>query len=412
MHQPLVWKKGELVGNLEKMLDSEDEKESWEAKAMIRAYKNPATYVQRLRENGHPAKIILDFSGLLLENLDKIKHRLKGMEVDGEEIGDIINFYKKVMSKYPDSIEFSGSAYSHCYFPVTPERDWKYQVEEWKNTFHKLFGKKHLKSVKGFWLPEMGIPGDRNKLSHLIQVLNDFGYEWIIIPIESLKDQKQMSFEERIIKTSQPHLLEVEDQVIPVIFRVKYDFIDQQAGCDAKGVYDKSILASKVFNEFSDKPALVLPASDGENGNVMMNEFFPSTFERFFKNKIDDQVSSLTVSQFLKKYYPEIKSEIKITEEGSSWLGTHSNWQEGDERININQRILKLSERFDKVTNKFRKIKPSKEVKEKYQSTKHFLLVAETSCYTYWGTEFWFNQANKTLELLEKKLEKIESLIE
>ena len=46
------------------------------------------------------------------------------------------------------------------------------------------------------------------KLKQVIKTfLKDFGYEWMILPIEALKNEKQMGFEGRIAKTSQPHLL-------------------------------------------------------------------------------------------------------------------------------------------------------------------------------------------------------------
>ncbi len=408
MHQPLVWKNGKLVGNLEKMLGSSDDKEVWEAKLMIRAYKNPAKYVEKLRSENHSAKIMLDFSGLLLENLNKIKNQLNKIEVKGENIGDIIKFYKEVMKKYPKSIEFAGTAYSHCYFPVTPEQDWGFQIEEWRNTFEDLFGEKNLENVKGFWLPEMGVPGEEDKLEHLIRMVKEFGYEWLILPLEALKNEKQMGFEERVIKASQPHLLKVEKESIPVIFRVKHNFIDQQAGCDASGVYEKSLLASGIFGKVSDKPALVVPASDGENGNTMMNQFFPETFEIFFKEKIDDRVSSLTVSEFLQEYYPNIESEVEITEEGSSWIGGHRNWEEGDKRREINKKILKLSRSFHRIKEKIKSIEANEVIRKKYKTTKYYLLAVETSCYTYWGTEFWFNQARKTLETLGKKIQDLE----
>jgi len=412
MHQPLVWRGDELIGNLEKMLGSEDQKESWEAKIMLRSYKNPVKYVENLRKERYPAKIMLDFSGLLLESIEKIKKRLEKMDVDGEKIGNIIKLYKDVMHKYPESIEFAGTAYSHCYFPITPERDWEYQIEEWRNVFEKLFGKGNLKNVKGFWLPEMGIPGDDGKLSYLIKLLKNSGYEWLILPTEALKNEKQMSFEERVIKTSQPHLLKTNTESIPVIFRIRYDFIDQQAGCDAKGVYEKSLLAASIFGKISNKPALVVPASDGENGNVMMNEFFPSTFERFFKEQINDDVSSMTVTEFLKNYYQKIDSEIKITEEGSSWIGSHKNWQEGDERIKINKKISQLSQRLDVIGENLKKLKSDRKIKEKYEYVKNHLLIAETSCYTYWGVDFWFDQARKLIKLLEKEMDELNYLFD
>ena len=48
MHQPLVWLDGELVGNLEKMLDSADSKDEWDARLMKRNSKGcPVTSAGR-----------------------------------------------------------------------------------------------------------------------------------------------------------------------------------------------------------------------------------------------------------------------------------------------------------------------------------------------------------------------------
>ncbi|MFN6992245.1 MAG: hypothetical protein ACK4MM_05940, partial [Fervidobacterium sp.] len=215
MHQPLVWHDGKLMSNLQKMLHSRDSKESWEAKLMARAYKNPAKYVLELADKGFKPKIMLDFSGLLLQSLQDMKNELKHVDVNGEKIGDIIDLYKKAMDKHPESIEFAGTAYSHCYFPATPEDDWGFQIEEWRKTFKKLFGERHLERVKGFWLPEMGIPGDKEKLSTLISLLKDYGYEWMILPIEALQGEKQLGFEQRVIVTSQPHMIEANNERLP-----------------------------------------------------------------------------------------------------------------------------------------------------------------------------------------------------
>ncbi|MEM5883151.1 MAG: glycoside hydrolase, partial [Candidatus Aenigmatarchaeota archaeon] len=162
MHQPLIWFKTneeeKLISNLEKMLLSQDARESWDAKLIARAYKNPAKYFKQLREEGYRPRIILDFSGILLESLEELGKRgvLDKVEVEGEKIEDIIEIYKEVLNF--DGIEMAGSAYSHCYFPAIPEEDWNLQVEEWKRTFGRIFGKKILERVKGFWLPELGLP--------------------------------------------------------------------------------------------------------------------------------------------------------------------------------------------------------------------------------------------------------------
>ncbi|MEM0473568.1 MAG: glycoside hydrolase [Candidatus Aenigmatarchaeota archaeon] len=393
MHQPMVWQNGKLVSNLQKMLESSDSKESWEAKLMARAYKNPAKYTMELSEKGFKPKIMLDFSGILLESLNDMTDILEKTNVDGEEIGDIIKLYKTTMDKYPDAIEFAGTAYSHCYFPAVPEEDWDMQIKEWKDIFKKLFGQKHLRRVKGFWLPEMGVPGGR-KLEKLIQVLKDNDYEWLILPIEALKGEKQLGFEQRVTITSQPHLIEVYGEKMPVVFKVKYDFIDQQAGCDANGVYDKAVLAGKIFSYTSKKPALVIPASDGENGNVMMNEFFRSTFVPFYTKKVDQNVESMCITEFLKKYYSkngkiDVESVVEISDEGSSWIGGHQNWLGGDRRLEMKSKVDELSKQFHKLKNKS-------------DHSRKMLLLAETSCYVYWGIDYWFDQGDEMINYAKK----------
>jgi hypothetical protein len=399
MHQPLVWHKNRLVSNLETMLLSKDQQTTWNAKLIARAYKNPAKYVNDLRKKGFNPRIMLDFSGILLEGLNSLSKILKKTDVEGEKIGDIIKLYSIVLKKYPSCIEFAGTAYSHCYFPVTPEDDWEWQIGDWRDIFKKLFGDEALKNVKGFWFPEMGIPGDEEKLSKLIKILKDFGYEWIILPIETVEGEKEMTQEKKIKMTSQPHILSVKNQEIKVIFRVRYDFIDQQSGCDANDIYKKCLEAAKTFD--GKKPALVVPASDGENGNVMMNEFFPQTFVPFFMKKLDNKVSSLTVSQFLEEYYDDgIESKIKIKKFGGSWIGSHEHWTEGSERGLMNQKIHEISE-------KFHEIKPEKLEKNVYNFIRKLLLISETSCYTYWNDPFWFEQWGKINDILEKNLEKL-----
>ena len=101
MHQPLIWiregGKEKLVSNLYKMLISKDQKEAWDAKLIARAYKNPAKYVKELRESGFKARIMLDYSGILLESLVELSKKkvLDKVEVEGERIGNPIKLFRK-----------------------------------------------------------------------------------------------------------------------------------------------------------------------------------------------------------------------------------------------------------------------------------------------------------------------------
>ena len=394
------------------MLSSKDDRERNDAKLMIRAYKNPAKYVKLLKEEGYEPKIMLDFSGILLESLKEMNKKISRLVVAGEKIGNIIKLYREVLRKYPESMEFAGTAYSHCYFPVTPEEDWEYQIKEWRKTFSKLFGKKALERVKGFWLPEMGVPEEK-KLEILIKLLKKFGYEWVFLPVEAVKGEKFMSFEERIKITSQPHLIRAGNESIVAIFKVKYDFIDQQAGCDAISVKRKCLQAWRIFKEINNKPALVVPASDGENGNVMMNEFFPQTFVPFFKRMIDKNIGSLTISEFLEKYYSsrgEIKvgSEVKVQPLGASWRDGHEIWLGEARDFEIKRKIEELSKRFHEIEESLKEEMKEKEVRKIYEEAKKALLLAETSCYVYWGVDFWFDQGERMIEFARKKIQELE----
>lgn len=420
MHQPLVWLDGELVGNLEKMLDSADSKDEWDARLMARAYKNPAKYVKLLTEKGKSPRVMLDFSGILLESLDSLGRNgiFDEKDVQGEKIGDIIGLYRQVLNDHPDAIEMAGTSYSHCYFPATPKRDWGYHIEEWRKTFSEFFGEQALSRVKGFWLPEMGVPGDEADLNFLINTIKAAGYEWLILPLAAVETEGGFSYERSLETTSQPHLLRAGNASIPVIVRIRYDFIDQQAGCDAGGVYNKAREAARVFKRRGGKkPALVVPASDGENGNVMMNEFFKATFVPFFVDKADDLVSSMTVSNFLHRYYGVDgkivpNSGLRLKPIGGSWVGGHERWEEGDRRLEIKRKIEKLSEEFHEADEVYRKLgKTGEDQGTAYEEAKCALLIAETSCYVYWNQEFWFDQGEKTIEFAHKKISRLKSLL-
>ena len=414
MHQPLVWleKYRKWTSNLKKMLLSSSPRESWDAKLMARAYKNPAKFVRILRKAGYKPKIILDFSGILLESLEEFSKdgTFDRIEVEGERIGDVIKLYKEVMCKFPDSIEIAGSAYSHCYFPATPEDDWLYQLQEWKEVFRRIFGRNALKRVRGFWLPELGLPGFEDKLHKLIEVLIEVGYEWLILPLQALEGYENLSYEEKIKMACQPHLLKVRDLTFPIIFRFPSDIIDQQAGCEASELVKRVKQTARIFSKFSKKPALIVPASDGENGNVMMNEFFPKTFVPFFSKEIDE-ISSLTVSEFLDRFYGkeklEVKSEIKVKTIGASWVDGHKFWLEGTRRLEMVRKIQKLSQRFHDIEKKARR----KGLKKMLDEARKALLIAETSCYVYWGTDFWFDQGEKAIGFTLEKLRKLEKYL-
>ncbi len=395
MHQPMVFNgNDEIIGNLENMLSSDDSRDQWDGRLMARAYRNPAFWVRNLEAEGKHPRVAVDFSGILLESLGKMNGLFSQEDVDGNVIGDVIELWRQVLHEFPDSVEFSGTAYAHCYFPVTPEEDWENQVDFWRKVFCSLFGPEPVERVKGFWLPEMGVPA-ADRLGGLVRLLKKKGYEWLILPIEAVKAEKTLSYEKHVEIFCQPHILRIEGEEMTVVFRPKYDFIDQQAGCDANGVYNKCIDAARISEKAGRKcPALIVPASDGENGNVMMNQFFSDTFIPFFREKADEKVSSMTITQYLKEYPPD--SEIELQNVGGSWLGGHSQWGGGDRRIEMKKKIEELSRRFHERQTEV----------SRSEEALRALLLAETSCYVYWNSDFWFDQGEKMVEFAYQQMEK------
>lgn len=400
MHQPDILvdegKRIKIVSNIERMLSSDSGDMSWNARLMLRAYNNPAKFCNMLTNEGYEPRIMLDFSGLLLEALDRISKDNKKIDVEGEKIDDIVGEYRKALKK--GCMEISGTAFSHCYFPATPMRDWGAQLKAWRDTYVRIYGREELNKVKGFWFPEMGIPGSVKELGSLIKLIKEH-YEWCIMPPQAVEGFEQMSFGERIRLSCQPHLITAGKQSIPVIFRAPADFIDQQAGCDSNCVKVKVTEAAETFSESSEIPPLIVPATDGENGNVMMNEFFPKTFVPFFKNLKKNTIESITVSEFLHEFYEkggEItpKSKVKLKLEGSSWIGSHKSWTEGTRR---HEMMMKLKE----ISKNVRAFEGGRKEKEEL---KRMLLLAETSCYVYWGVDFWFDQGDSIIEMIEERL--------
>ena len=81
------------------------------------------------------------------------------------------------------------------------------------------------------------------------------------------------------------------------------------------------------------------------------------------------------------------------------WLSQHGHqqWLEGDRRLAIKRKMDKLSERL----HKFDKLKG----RPAYREAEDAVLNSETSCYVYWGSDFWFDQGEVSIKYAEKKID-------
>lgn len=400
MHQPPIWWRDRPLGNLQKMLDSEpNSEEAWNAQWFAQAYKNPAKSAIELSQAGLHPRMMVDYSGVLLQELAQLSQdgTFADKVVDGEPLGDVIGLWRRALSAYPDAVEFAGTAYSHCYFPTTPQRDWTAQIQEWRHLFRDLFGEKALSRVKGFWLPEMGMMGEPKRALELIRVLKRCGYEWLILPASALKVPEGWTtphLENRV------HELEVvadgHAEAIRCVVRDTDMGIRQQSGQNADGCLSDIRDRLSVFEtaSLSPPPPLVVPTSDGENGNVMMFEYFKNTFAPLVKMvSASSDVDMVTVSEYIDTYLSFGRTtRVELNLAGGSWIGGHESWNEGDRRQAIARRIDRLSDRVAKM-------KQNKA--PGWQEARKLLLVCETSCFVYWNSEFWFDQADRFLDKLE-----------
>ena len=212
--------------------------------------------------------------------------------------------------------------------------------------------------------------------------------------LKRIWDKETFEIQKKYSNLSQERLLArqlIDNKKIKVVFSLPKTFIDQQAGCDLKCLTERFEKAFEVWKE--DKPALLIPTGDGENGNVMMNEFFPQTFLPFFKRGYP-KVSSYLISEFLEKFYKKIDQKIEISSVGGSWIDHHEQWLVGSKRLEIIKEIEKISSIYHSLKNK------SEELKK-------LLLIAETSCYVYWNIDYWFNQGKKAIQKFLSLIKKL-----
>ena len=392
MHQPPIWSNGQLIGNLEKMLNGiPNSEEHWNAQWFAQAYKNPARYAKQLTAEGYQPRMIVDYSGVLLEEMAKLSTNgtFSNLHVDGEAMGDVISLWREVLREYSDTIEFTGSAYSHCYFPATPERDHEAQIMEWRRVFAELFGEEALSRVRGFWPPEMGMTGDPAEALRFVRLLKKCGYEWIILPNAALERPEGWSTPEL---ENRLHWLVVESEGdserILCVVRDTDMGIRQQSGQNAEGcINDVRYRGQEVGMK---PPALVVPTSDGENGNVMMFEYFKNSFAPLFRERDRwSDIGFMTVSEYIDAYLADgPTTEVRLKSTGGSWIGGHQQWQEGDLRQQVLAAVEQLSQDYAKV------VESGNGSPEKTRA----LLLCETSCFVYWGSDFWAEQAKLCIE--------------
>ena len=328
--------------------------------------------------------------------------------------------------------------WSHAVAPSTPIADLKLQIQAWQHHFADLFGYDALKRVKGFSPPEMHLPNNPDTLYEYIRALQECGYRWLLVQEDSV---------ERLDGSR----LWQDDKYIPnrlVARNSKGETINITALIKTQGSDTKLVAQMQPYHEAKGRgrqqlgntnvPCCVSQIADGENGGVMMNEF-PRDFQPVWHEIKDNGINTEGVVGLNGTEYLELLDRSGVKEEdypvcqaigqhkiwnivnpnnatpeavqkaiehlnetdhqfhmdGASWTNDLS-WVKGYENVlePMNKLSAMFHEKYDSLVAKDPAITKSSE----YQEALLYLLLVETSCFSYWGQGTWTDYARELFD--------------
>jgi len=418
MHQPLIIDDGDLqtarvVGNLQYMMERQHIHDCHDAPVFAWCYSRIADFIRELVDAGRHPRVMLDYSGCLLFGL-----RQMGRD-------DILENLKSVVhdDRYWPHVEWLGTMWGHAVVPSTPIPDVKLHVRAWQQHFAAIFGWEAMGRVRGFSPPEMHLPNDPDVCFEYVKTLRECGYRWVIVQEHSVEEVDGQGLRERYL----PRRLVArnshgEEASITALVKTQGSdtkLIGQmQPFHEAKGHHPRKLKDRSV-------PPLALQISDGENGGVMMNEF-PDNYKQAWYQIGTEGVVGINGTEYLElieatglsegdfepiqplhqhaiwrrvgdnptpervaKAIEEARaSDHRFHMEGGSWTSNLS-WVRGYE--NVLDPMNKLSARFHETLDGRSTDKRS----HAYRNALFYNLIAQTSCYRYWGQSRWTDYARE-----------------
>lgn len=426
-HQPPLKIEGKWMNNIRKMwLHPVGDADRWNIACYVGSYRALPLSVNRLSDEGFQPRLMADYSGILFHGLCEAEAMglCDGMaaEKSGSHAGPVTPELKAASDHHAESLELLATGFYHPLFhpAATPRADWELHLDEYLRLHRSVLGEAAAARLKGFWPPEMAVPGDPADLYDLIEVLWRRGIRWLALPSVPGKDRenekalspaggKEMGFYERFYS---PHVLHGEkggrrNQIVGL---VRDPRAEPNKGVDLAG------RAAQVAGEFQSEmrargrdawfPPLVLVAGDGENGSEMMQgNFFRSRFDPFVRSRPEaGPFPLLCGTAYLEAILTEafgspdwdrageIFSEVRIQSEGYSWSGVLGNiWMSHSRKLDLYKAIFHLSDQFHRLD-------PARIDPGEYDRLKHAVLRTQTSCYTWWDSDFWLEQGWAAIE--------------
>jgi hypothetical protein len=406
MHQPLVLDDGDfrtsrVVGNLEYMMDRKHVHGFHDAPVFLACYSRIADFIRELVDAGRHPRIMLDYSGELLFGLRQMGR------------GDVLENLRSVASndRYRIAVEWLGTLWGHAVVPSTPVPDVRLHLRAWQHQFAAVFGWDALSRVRGFSLPEMSLPNHPDVSFELVRALREAGYDWVLVQEHTVEELDGRPLGERYL----PRMLLTQNshgETEHITALIKTQGSDTKLVGHMQPLAEAGSLAPRT-RRGKRLPPYVIQISDGENGGVMMNEF-PGHYRRAWHSLGTEGTVGLNGTEYLEllsaagfsendwepvqplhqqaiwsrvgdKPSPERvaqaieaarKGDHRFHMEGGSWTNDLS-WVRGYE--SVLDPIRALSARFHRVAGQ------SDPRSHAYRNALFHLLVAETSCYRYWG---------------------------
>jgi glycosyl hydrolase family 57 len=413
MHQPLIpaggaeLRSAAIVSNLQWMVEHPDIGDNHNAAAFRWCYQRMGELVPQLLAEGMQPRIMLEYSGTLLEGLRRMG------------AGDVLEALER-LTRDPSvrhAVEWLGCPWGHAVAPSTPVQDYRLHVRAWQHHFAAIFGLEALGRVRGFSPSEMALPNHPDVAYEFVKTLNDCGYQWLLVQEHTveLPDGRPLErphLPHRLVATSS------QGDTAQIVAVVKTQGSDtklvgqMQPYSEASGLSPVELAGRRV-------PPLVTQIADGENGGVMMNEFPPKYLE-VVRECSGSPTPMVNVTEYLEQLFAggvqpgdlpviqplfqhriwqqmapgdgpdrlaEVVNQLRTDDdrfhmEGGSWTSDLS-WVRGYDDVLIP---------MDKASSLFHERVLARGVARDdpaYRNALFHLLSAETSCFRYWGQGIW-----------------------
>ena len=357
---------------------------------------HPYTYPADALRKHENAKVTLNFTGSLIEQLNELLNvgfdpRLEGLwdrYRQAQELG---------------RASFTGCGYFHPIFPLIPEQDRRRQVEKHLGVFEQTFGGKPA----GFWPPELAFN------MKIIPDLAEAGIKWVVVDGPHVANANREM--DKYDLTYRPHYAEYDGKRIIVIPRDRDISNAQQSGYNP--VWLKNEIKQRIQPN-NDGDFLLTVATDGENGWFRHSGenagfwgwFFEPLLYLLEKDSDFKFIELTTIDDYLAEHPPQ---DTVVVEDGSwnvpetSDDGRFLKWTGGEERQKTWAHILETSKILQEVAEKINATGNDAQTKAAVQQAFEWLLLAESSDNFWWGSKDWLNRSMVCSFRAREKIEKL-----